>query len=149
MKSTLISQSSKEFRLTNNREEDGDEILDNIDLALSFEEMSDAFTTTASSFTMASSIESGSIKTMKMNPDIYVNEGRPDGELAEKFRYEDTTDSNTCTSFNRHCRNVCIANNIVIKNYIFLCSFKIIYFEFISWLSETCFTPTLCHPLYK
>ena len=73
MISTLISQSSKELRITNNREEDGEELLENIDLALSFEEMSDAFTTTASSFTMVSSIESGSIKTMKMKQGVITS----------------------------------------------------------------------------
>ena len=119
MISTLISQNSKEFGNISNHEEDGEELLENIDLALSFEEMSDAFTTTASSFTMASSIESGSIKTMKMNQDIYVNEGRPDGGFGEKLRYKDTTNSNTSASSIRHCRNVCIANNIMIKNHIF------------------------------
>ena len=118
MISTLISQNSKEFGNISNHEEDGEELLENIDLALSFEEMSDAFTTTASSFTMASSIESGSIKTMKMNPDIYVNERRPDGGFGEKLCYEDTTNSSTYTSSIRHCRNVCIANTIMLKDYI-------------------------------
>ena len=117
MISTLISQNSKEFGNISNHEEDGEELLENIDLALSFEEMSDAFTTTASSFTMASSIESGSIKTMKMNPDVYVNEGRPDGGFGVKLCYEDTTNSSTYTSSNRHCRNVSIANTIMRKDY--------------------------------
>ena len=76
MVSTIISSSEKDYKTHDgsNSIKGSSELLDNIDLEVSFEDMSDVLTTTASSFTLASTIDSYTNKTIKsgfcINPDI-------------------------------------------------------------------------------
>ena len=78
MVSTIISSSEKDYNYKTNDEynsiKGSSELLENIDLEVSFEDMSDVLTTTASSFTLASTIDSYTNKTIKsgfcINQDI-------------------------------------------------------------------------------
>ena len=107
MISTLISRSSTELDNSDLYNKDENEILENIDLALSFEEMSDALTTSASSFTMASSIESGSIRTMKLNPNMQLESGKHYNDFQRLNCYEGAAPTSPSTSYQHHSKQVC------------------------------------------
>ena len=78
MVSTFISSSEKDYNFNTHDESNSikgsSEMLENIDLNVSFEDMSDVLTTTASSFTLASTLDSYTNKTVRpgfcINPDI-------------------------------------------------------------------------------
>ena len=107
MISTLISQSSTELENFDLYKKEEHDILENIDLALSFEEMSDALTTSASSFTMASSIESGSIRTMKLNPNIQFEGGKFYNDFQQLHCYDGAAPTSPYTSSQHHSKQVC------------------------------------------
>ena len=107
MISTLISQSSTELENFDICKKDENDILENIDLALSFEEMSDALTTSASSFTMASSIEGGSIRTMKFNPNIQFEGGKFYNDFQRLHCDDEASPTSPDTSFQHHSKQVC------------------------------------------
>ena len=109
MISTLISLSSTETENLDYHEKYGNDLLKDIDLELSFEDLSDALTTTASSFTMASSIGSESIKTMKLNPNIRIEDGKFYTEFKRMHAYDDATYSRCHDSSKRQSKKVCIS----------------------------------------
>ena len=107
MISTLISQSSTELENFDLYKKDENDILENIDLALSFEEMSDALTTSASSFTMASSIESRSIRTMKLNPNIQFEGGKFYNDFQWLQCDDEVVPTSPYTASQHHSKQVC------------------------------------------
>ena len=108
--STVISSNSKEFGKFDGHDQDECGILDNIDLYLSFEEMSDALTTTASSFTLASSINSGSFQTTMLKQSPLMMDTKAYAELQKMCYFEDTSNSSSYMSSKRQSENVCITN---------------------------------------
>lgn len=111
MISTVISSNSKEYENFDGHDKDEEGILDNIDLYLSFEEMSDALTTTASSFTLASSIESGSVQTTMLKQNPLAGGAISYAELQKMCCFDDTTNSTSSSvSSKLDSKNVCITN---------------------------------------